>query len=600
MRNFNNQLKTILTAGLLLIFMWACTEDEVGTSNNNPVVAVAIDDLSLASGFEVHEISLTDVFSDEDGDALVLTASSADESVVLVEISSSTLTLIEQADGTAIITVSATDTNGASVSDSFTLTIGDNSTPTVANEISDQNLKVGFGAATVELANVFADAEGDALTYAASSSDQEIVTVSVSGTTLTLTEEAVGSTNVNVTATDPSGQKATDSFVVTIAASNTSTDIFTFSNQDGNSLTISSWTAIDGADGYAILMNTEDSFTNLTDGDDLDGSTSYNGVGQQLVYNGTSISSLDVTILETDKSYYFKLVPYTGSHVYDHQYAGEEGSTTSCSYKSTTVSEVCFSISGDLRTISSNQYPSHAVGSFPNADPTAIESTHSIDLTPTEAGSITYVYDETGGPTPSNDNFYQFGVAVNGVEFHPMGLKPWENPDTGEENWEWQAKVTEENDTGLDAYGAHVTSAGNYHYHGDIVALADEEDGSRHSLLYGFAADGFPIYYKYGYTDENDGSSAIKELKSSYQLKSGSRTGTGTAGEDYPDGTHDGTYIQDFEFVDGLGDLDECNGRTGVTPEYPDGTYYYVITADFPVTPNCFVGTPDDAWKIGK
>lgn len=598
MRKFNIQLKTIITAGLLLTFMWACTEDELGDSNSNPVVAAAIDDLSLASGFEVYEFSLSDVFSDEDGDAIVLTASSSDESVALVEISSEKLTLIEQADGSAIITVTATDVEGASVSDSFTLTIGANSAPTVANEISDQSLTAGFGAATIELANVFSD--DDALTFAASSSDQSIVTVGVSGTTLTITEVAVGSTSVNVSATDPSGQQVSDSFTVTISASNTTTEIFTFSNQDGNGLTIDSWTVIDGADGYAILMNTEDNFTNLTNGDDLDGSTSYNGVGQQLVYNGTGVAALDITILETDKSYYFKLVPYTNSHVYDHQYAAEEGSTTSCSYSSTTVSEVCFSISGDVRTISSNQYPSHEVESFPNADPTAIEDSHDFDLTPSMAAGITYVYDETGGPTPSNDNFWQFGSAVNGVEFHPMGLKPWEHPDTGEENWEWQAKVTEEDETGLDKYGAHVTTAGNYHYHGDIVALADEEDGTRHSLIYGFAADGFPIYYKYGYTDENDASSAIKELKSSYQLKSGSRTGTGVSGEDYPDGTHDGTYIQDFEYVNGLGDLDECNGRTGVTPEYPDGTYYYVITADFPVTPNCFVGTPDESFKIGK
>ena len=28
----------------------------------------------------------------------------------------------------------------------------------------------------------------------------------------------------------------------------------------------------------------------------------------------------------------------------------------------------------------------------------------------------------------------------------------------------------------------------------------------------------------------------------------------------------------------GLGDLDECNGRFGSTPEYPQGTYYYVST----------------------
>lgn len=600
MRQFNNQLTTILVAGLLLTFMWACTEDELGDSNSAPFISSAVDDLSLASGFEVYEFSLTDVFGDEDGDALVLTAMSSDESVVLVEISSNELSLIEQSDGSATITVQATDTEGASVSDSFTLTVGNNSSPSVANEISDQNLTSGFGAATIELSNVFSDADGDALTYAASSSDQSIVTVGVSGTTLTITEVGTGTTNVNVSATDPSGQQSSDTFTVNISSAISSDPIFTFSNRNGNSLTIDSWTSIDGVDGYVILMNTEDNFTNLTNGEDLDGSTSYNGVGQQLVYNGTNISDLDITILETDKSYYFKLVPYTGSHVFDHQYAAEEGSTTSCTYSSTSASEVCFSISGDVRTISSNQYPNHAMGDFPNADPIATEDSHDFDLTPVNKGSLTYVYDETGGPTPSNDNFYQFGTAVNGVEFHPMGLKPWEHPDTGEENWEWQAKVTDADETFLDDYGAHVTSNGVYHYHGDIVGLASEEGGNRHSIIYGFAADGFPIYYKYGYTDENDPSSDIKELKSSYQLKSGSRTGTGVAGEDYPDGTHDGTYIQDFEYVNGLGDLDECNGRTGITPEYPEGTYYYVITTDFPVTPNCFVGTPDESFKIGK
>ena len=62
-----------------------------------------------------------------------------------------------------------------------------------------------------------------------------------------------------------------------------------------------------------------------------------------------------------------------------------------------------------------------------------------------------------------------------------------------------------------------------------------------------------------------DAGSAIKELKSSYQLRSGSRGGNGT---DAPDGNYDGTYIQDYEYVAGQGDLDECNGRTGVTPEY--------------------------------
>lgn len=84
---------------------------------------------------------------------------------------------------------------------------------------------------------------------------------------------------------------------------------------------------------------------------------------------------------------------------------------------------------------------------------------------------------------------------------------------------------------------------------------------------------------------------------SSYQLKSGTRSGSGTAEEDYPDRNHD-AHIQDFEYVENLGDLDECNG-TGVTQEFPNGTYYYVITSDFPITPNCFKGTPDEDWQIG-
>ena len=33
-----------------------------------------------------------------------------------------------------------------------------------------------------------------------------------------------------------------------------------------------------------------------------------------------------------------------------------------------------------------------------------------------------------------------------------------------------------------------------------------------------------------------------------------------------------GTFTSDYQYVANSGDLDECNGRTGVTPEYPAGT----------------------------
>ena len=51
-----------------------------------------------------------------------------------------------------------------------------------------------------------------------------------------------------------------------------------------------------------------------------------------------------------------------------------------------------------------------------------------------------------------------------------------------------------------------------------------------------------------------------------------------------------GAFTQDYEFVEGLGDLDQCNGRFGVTPEFPDGIYYYVVTDDFPFFTRCLKG----------
>ena len=64
-------------------------------------------------------------------------------------------------------------------------------------------------------------------------------------------------------------------------------------------------------------------------------------------------------------------------------------------------------------------------------------------------------------------------------------------------------------------------------------------------------------------------------MRSSWQIKKGQRTGG-------PGGNYDGRFTADHEFVKGSGDLDESNGRFGVTPEFPKGTYYYCITDEFP------------------
>ena len=121
-------------------------------------------------------------------------------------------------------------------------------------------------------------------------------------------------------------------------------------------------------------------------------------------------------------------------------------------------------------------------------------------------------------------------------------------------------------------------------------------DGSVGMVHLGFAADGFPIYYQNAYSDANDTSSELIDLQSSYRKKNGDRPGDCSSA---PCGEYTGIYTADYEYIEGLGDLDECNGRDGVTHEFPNGTYYYVITEEYPGIPRCFVGIPSNDFRVG-
>ena len=110
--------------------------------------------------------------------------------------------------------------------------------------------------------------------------------------------------------------------------------------------------------------------------------------------------------------------------------------------------------------------------------------------------------------------------------------------------------------------------------------------------LLGWAADGFPIYGPWGNERTTDDAANLRVLKSSYRLKKGARPITGNQ----PGGEFDGIFVEDFEYVSGSGDLDECSGHFGVTPEFPEGIYHYVLTEDFPFVPRAYRGTPDPSF----
>ena len=104
---------------------------------------------------------------------------------------------------------------------------------------------------------------------------------------------------------------------------------------------------------------------------------------------------------------------------------------------------------------------------------------------------------------------------------------------------------------------------------GDLrMAQNKEQPSSWHSPILGWAYDGNPIYGPYGYTTPEGG--VARRLESGYDLVSKTNRPSLTL---FPQGF----FNEDYEFKNS-GDLDEHNGRFGITPEYPNGVYAYFTT----------------------
>ena len=99
----------------------------------------------------------------------------------------------------------------------------------------------------------------------------------------------------------------------------------------------------------------------------------------------------------------------------------------------------------------------------------------------------------------------------------------------------------------------------------NIDEAMTELNPTSHSPIIGWAFDGHPIYGPYGFEDPENTApyNSYKLMVSSYNVKS-SRDALLSGLTDPM-----GTYIEDYEYTEGYGDLDQYNGRFCVTPEYP-------------------------------
>lgn len=122
----------------------------------------------------------------------------------------------------------------------------------------------------------------------------------------------------------------------------------------------------------------------------------------------------------------------------------------------------------------------------------------------------------------------------------------------------------------LDFCNGHIGPSG-YHNHAPPLCIFDDYENNV-GLVVGYSLDGWPILAPFECTDSS--CNTIVELKSSWQLTNPNVTAA----------------WDKHSYVEGSGDLDECNGKV-----QPDGTYAYYATASFPYFMGCYINADFEA-----
>jgi hypothetical protein len=319
--------------------------------------------------------------------------------------------------------------------------------------------------------------------------------------------------------------------------------------------------------------------------------------------------------------------------------------STSSTATTTGTSAATFTCTGTItRTLTGNALPDHLSSQFFTNGLSGYTATPYFSGNPNKIGTATvskampytgtistaysmgtdgydttscYAYTTTSSPSASNLTFYNstgttyrcnfvsYNYANNSVLIEPGTAETYAGTTT-------TYKVVGKNlyqDVGLDPSNAHnqptgTSFYGNYHYHGIPEGhVARIGKGNSTMTLVAFAADGFPIYARYGYSTRTSATGGVKVMKSNYRL----RTATELTAAGYTDRPSValapyGTFEQDWVFdatstASPGGDLDACNGRYGVTPESPTTpVYHYYITDSYPFIQRCVFGLSPATW----
>ena len=208
---------TALDAGtprLSRVATFRLTVNPSAADNRAPEVKGAIAELTVATG-ETETVNVEAVFEDPDGDALSYAARVGDTDVATARPSDEGL--VVEAVGAGRTTVTSIASDGDLTAElEFEVEVV-NAAPYAAEPISETTLVTPGAPWVFDAAGHFADRDGDALSYAAESSDPDVVSVEVRDSTVAATPTGGGTATVTVSAADRAGSNSTARQTVQVA-----------------------------------------------------------------------------------------------------------------------------------------------------------------------------------------------------------------------------------------------------------------------------------------------------------------------------------------------------------------------------------------------
>lgn len=443
----------------LCLVLAACgsssSNDDDGTTvtNTAPTVNAGVDQIVDAGD----TISLSATVTDDDSDYTITWSQTSGASNVALDDASSATTSFSapssDSEQTLVFEVSVDDGTNDPVTDSVSITVNAVEAAAVISVSAGADQTVESGDTVTLSATVLNNADDYTVSWSQTSGDSTLVLSGSSTTSATFTAPTV---------------RDDEEFIFTVSVDDGVNDILS----DSVSITVTAELTISD-DSVWIINETEEVSTNITDASTGEGilvdvqsvtEETVDGVAYTVV-STEGIPKYDVTITQD---------------IVDALNERPNASTDFIDGATTAVAGDVVEFGADIGLISTgdNCDTTGGFGYWPKGPACPQADTREVYF-PVE-------------PIPTSEEC-ENGLGKVGLFVNGSSIYNWGDGQSYNDNWQNLAPVAEQFD--VDICGGHSAN-GDYHHHFYTSCLATlvADEGDEHSPLYGFAADGYPIY----------------------------------------------------------------------------------------------------------